>query len=126
MNQMHNFLCYNGDPNRPQIFGNLLKQGVKQDVELRKKIEMLGNEQKYMNKLEKTFWATRNFKKVDSSYQTPKNLLDVTLESKARLSSPPLEAYSNLEITAEEKHEKLFKESMSKIMKNPGSEVSTF
>jgi len=68
-NQMHNFLCYNGDKNRPRIFGNLLKNGVKQDVELRKKIEMLGNEQKFMDKVEKTFWATRNFKNIDKSYQ---------------------------------------------------------
>lgn len=27
-NQMHNYLCFNGDSSRPQIFANLIKNGV--------------------------------------------------------------------------------------------------
>ena len=26
--QMHNYLCFNGDKSRPQIFANLIKNGV--------------------------------------------------------------------------------------------------
>ena len=116
-NQMHNFLCFNGDAKRPRIFANLLKNGVKQDVELRKKIEMLGNEQKFMNKVEKTFWATRNFKNIDKSYQDQPKLLEETLDAKPRMASPPLATYTapspqfELEDSVD-KRQRVFKESM--------------
>ena len=85
---------------------------------------MLGNEQKFMNKVEKTFWATRNFKNIDKSYQDQPKLLEGTLDAKPRMSSPPLATYTQpspqleLEDSAD-KHQRVFKESMSKIKKHP-------
>jgi hypothetical protein len=48
-NQMHNFITYNNDKSRPCIFANLLKNSLKKDDELRKKIEIHGCEKQYYN-----------------------------------------------------------------------------
>jgi len=85
---------------------------------------MLGNEQKFMNKVEKTFWASRNFKNIDMSNQDASKLLEETLDTKPRMASPQLATYTapspqfELEDSVE-KHQRVFKESMLKIKKHP-------
>jgi len=82
-----------------------------------------------MNKVEKTFWATRNFKNIDKSYQDQPKLLEETLDAKPRMASPPLATYTapspQFELDdSDEKHQRVLKESMSKIRKHPKSSTS--
>jgi len=37
-NQMHNYLYYNGNPNKPKIFSNLTNSAIKMDDETRKRV----------------------------------------------------------------------------------------
>ena len=41
-NMMHNFLFHNGDPNKPQIFANFVKNGIKDTDSQRKKNQLFG------------------------------------------------------------------------------------
>ena len=53
---MHNFLFYNGNKNKPKIFSNLLNGSMKLSEDTRKRIEIFGNEHKFVSKLERTYW----------------------------------------------------------------------